>query len=214
MKGQSIHYTHAELAWIKANCTKPRREAVAEFCKTFGRTDVSLQNFHALCKRNGWMTGRTGCYEKGSISHNKGKKMPFNANNARTQFKKGNLPHNANYLGHERVSKDGYVEISIDQINPHTGYERRYVLKHRHMWEQKNGSLADGMCLKCIDGNRLNADPSNWEPMPRATLPYLNGHRGFHYDTASPEVRPAILTFAKLKHANKQAGAKLAEVRS
>lgn len=205
MKGQAIPYTEQELAWIKRNCTKPRKEAHEAFCKKFGRSDVSMVNLHALCKRKGWFTGRTGRFEKDHIPANLGKKMPYNANNARTQFKKGRVPHNTNYLGHERVSKDGYVEISIAETNPHTGFERRYVLKHRHLWEQANGKLPDDMCLKCLNGDRTNTDPSNWEAIPRATLPYLNGHRGFDYANSSPEVRPAIITFAKLKHASRQA---------
>ena len=62
---------------------------------------------------------------------------------------------------HERTSKDGYVEISVDQVNPHTGYERRFVHKHRHLWEQANGPLPDGMCLKCLDGDKTNTAPLN-----------------------------------------------------
>lgn len=213
MKGRSIKYDQVELDWIKTHCTLERRKSHARFCKKFARDDVSLQAFNALCKRNGWMTGRTGCYPKGNVPMNKGQKMPFNENSARTQFKSGNLPHNTKYLGHERVSKDGYVEISVDQRNPHTGFNRRYVLKHRYLWEQKNGRLPNGMVLKCLDGNKLNTDPSNWEPMPRATLPYLNGHRGFDYEAAEPEVRPAILTVAKLKHARKRAKSKNMEAR-
>ncbi|WP_201271494.1 HNH endonuclease signature motif containing protein [Sinorhizobium medicae] len=149
------------------------------------------------------MTGRTGNFETGSLPHNKGKKMPYHPNSARTRFKKGQLPHNTKYLGHERVSKDGYVEISVDEENPHTGFERRYVLKHRHLWEKQNGPVPDGMFLKCLDGNKQNTDPSNWELLPRATLPYLNGHRGFDYEAAEPEVRPAIIAVAKLRHAVK-----------
>nr|WP_282576146.1 HNH endonuclease [Sinorhizobium meliloti] len=53
--------------------------------------------------------------------------------------------------------------ISIDQKNPHTGFERRYVLKHRYLWEQKNGPLPAGTRLRCLDGDRQNTDPSNWE---------------------------------------------------
>lgn len=208
MKGRPIRYSARELAWIEFHSKENRREAHTLFCRKFERQDVSLASFNALCKRKGWMTGRTGCFEKGIVPANKGKKMPYNPNSARTQFKKGNRPHNTNYLGHERVSKDGYVEISIDETNPHTGFERRYVLKHRYLWEQKNGPLSDGLALKCLDGNRTNTDPSNWEPISRALLPYLNGHRGFDYEAAEPEVRPAILTIAKLKHARKRAKSK------
>lgn len=198
---KTLSYTDAELAWIKTNAKRIRARAHADFCRSFARSDVSLSNFDTLCKRMGWMTGRTGRYKKGSVPANKGKSMPYNENSARTRFKKGQISPNAKYLGHERVSKDGYVEISIDQTNPHTGFERRYVLKHKYLWEQIHGKVPAGMCLKCLDGNRLNSDPANWEAIPRALLPFLNGHRGPHYDLVAPDLKPAVLTLARLKRA-------------
>lgn len=201
MKGRRLSYSPRELAWIQRHCALPRRVAHARFCETFRRSDVSLQNFKALCTRRGWTTGRTGCFVKGQRPHNLGKPMPSNANSARTQFKKGRLPHNARYLGHERLDKNGYVEISIAATNPYTGFWRRYVLKHRYLWEQQHGPVPVGHCLKCRDGNRLNTDPSNWILVPRALLPFMNGHRGPNYARAHPDVRPAILTLAQLKYA-------------
>lgn len=200
MKGQWISYSAAELSWIKARKKWPRRQLHAKFCIKFDREDVTLSNFNALCLRKGWFTGRTGCYEPGSVPDNKGKKMPYNPNSAKTQFKKGHSPKNTKFLGHERVSKDGYVEISVAETNPHTGYERRYVLKHRHLWELANGPLAEGICLKCLDGDKTNTDLSNWEAIPRAMLPRLNGRFGRGYDDAAPELKPTILTIAKLEH--------------
>ncbi len=201
MRGRTIPYSPEELAWIKDYAALPRRAAHAAFCERFRRTDISLDNFKALCTRNGWTTGRTGCFPKGHAPANKGQRMPYHPNSAKTQFKKGELPHNTKFLGHERVTIDGYVEISVAETNPHTGFGRRYMLKHRYLWEQHHGPVPDGHCLKCRDGNRLNTDPSNWVAIPRALLPFLNGHRGPHYDQAAPEVKPAILTLAKLKHA-------------
>ncbi|WP_319532840.1 HNH endonuclease signature motif containing protein [uncultured Cohaesibacter sp.] len=205
MKGKRIDYSAEELAWIEANKTRVRKEAHAEFVVVFGRQDVSFSNYHSLCKRKGWFTGRTGRIEKGNVPLNKGKKMPFNANSARTQFKKGQLPHNTKYLGHERVSVDGYVEISVNETNPHTGYERRYVLKHRHLWELEHGPLPDGMCLKCLSDDKQNCDPSNWEMVPRGLLPRLNGKSGRNYDHAEPELKPVIMAVARLEHAAREA---------
>ena len=208
MKGRAITYSVDELAFIQSIRSWPRAEAHAAFCQKFQRDDVSLTNFHALCKRNGWLTGRTGCFAKGQDPHNKGRpcepgKGGRHPNARRTQFKTGNTPHNTNYLGHERVSKDGYVEISVDERNPHTGYERRYVLKHVHLWTRAHGSLPAGMCLKC-KGDRLNTDPANWELIPRALLPRLNGGNQYtayvEYDSAPAELKPAILAVAKLEH--------------
>lgn len=208
MKGRQLHYSPEELAWIEVFSYCERRQLHVAFCKNFGRTDVSFDNFKALCWRKGWKTGRTGTFPKGNVSWNKGQVMPFNENSARTRFKKGQLPHNTKYLGHERITKDGYVEISVAETNPHTGYERRYVMKHKHLWEQQNGPVPEGMFLKCLDGDKGNSDPSNWELLPRAAQTYLGGFRGIDYEAAEPEVRPAIIAVAKLRHAARMARSK------
>ena len=200
MKGRDILYSRAELDFIEAHRTRPRRRLHEMFVEKFGRTDVSLVNIKALCTRKGWMTGRTGRFEKGAVPANKGKSMPYNSNSARTQFKIGHLPHNTKYAGHERLSKNGYVEISIEQTNPHTGFHRRYVLKHRWLWERENGPVPDGMALKCLDGNKQNTDPSNWKPVPRAMLPRLNGIYGRGYDDAPAEIKPSIMAVTELEH--------------
>ena len=80
-----------------------------------------------------------------------------------------------------------------------TGFERRYVLKYRWLWEQKHGPLPEGMCLKC-KGDPLNTDPSNWEVVPRGLLPRLNNRWGRGYDSAPDELKPTIMAVAKLEH--------------
>lgn len=213
MKGRAIPYSVEELAWLEANRAMVISDYHAGFRAEFGRDDVSLVNLHSLRKRMGWKTGRTGQFERGAVSHNKGKACApgtggRHPNSRRTQFRKGNLPHNAQYLGHQRVSIDGYVEISVAETNPHTGYERRYVLKHRYLWEQANGPLPAGMCLKRLDDDKTNTDPSNWEAVPRAIMPRLNGGRRKNhlaFDDAAPELRPTILAVAKLEHGARQA---------
>ena len=199
MDGHYIRYSAAQLAFIKRGRKKPRRELHAAFVARFRRRDITVDHIKELCTRKRWRTGRTGCFEKGVVPANKGKKMPYNANSARTQFKKGGLPKNTKYLGHERVSKDGYVEISVKRRNPHTGFYRRYVLKHRWLWEKKHGRVPAGMCLKC-KGDVLNTDPSNWELIPRALLPRLNGRFGRGYDDAPAKLKPTIMAVAKLEH--------------
>lgn len=201
MKGVAIPYSLEERAFLSKNRTLTRRELHAAFVETFSRDDVSLANLTALCKREKWLTGRNGRYLKGAVPMNKGKAMPYNAAFAAHRFPKGNLPHNTKYLGHERLAKDGYIEVSVEKRNPHTGFERSYVRKHVWLWEQAHGKIPDGMCLKCLDGNKLNTDPSNWQAIPRALLPRLNGRFGRGYDAAPAEIKPVILATAKLEHA-------------
>lgn len=205
MKGRAIPYSADELAWIEAHKKLVRREAHAKFCRKFGRDDVPFEAYNALCKRKGWLTGRTGRFDPGHLPANKGKKMPYNENSARNHFKPGHLPHNTRYAGHERLSPEGYVEVSVEETNPHTGFERRYVQKHRWLWEKINGPVPEGHALKCLDGNKQNTDPSNWEPIPRAMLPRLNGRFGRDYDHAPDELKPTIMAVAKLEHAAREA---------
>ena len=210
-KGRRLKFSEAEVAWLRENCTLPIADCHRAFVAAFGRTDVTAESLHSLRKREGFRTGRTGRFEKGNVSHNKGKKCApgkggNHPNARRTQFKAGGVPHNTKFLGHERVSKDGYVEISVDQPNPHTGGERRYVLKHRWLWEKANGSLPEGYALKCLDGDKQNTDPSNWEAVPRALLPRLNGRFGRNYDAAPAELKPTIMAVAKLAHRAREIG--------
>ena len=73
-------------------------------------------------------------------------------------------------------------------------------------WEEVNGPIPDGHCLKCVDGNKSNTDPKNWLSIPRALLPRLNSRwKTLRFDDAEPELKPYILAVAELQHAAKQA---------
>jgi hypothetical protein len=214
-KGRAIAYSTEELVFIRSVAQRPRDEAHAAFSQRFGREDVSLQNFHALCKRNGWMTGRTGCFEKGATPHNKGKPCApgtggRHPNARRTQFRKGERKGVAVKLwkpvGTERIAKDGYLERKINNDMP---LQARWRAVHLIEWEAVNGLLPKGHCLKCLDGDKFNTDPSNWECIPRALLPRLAGGNRYRkvlaFDDATPELRPTILALAKLEHAARKA---------
>jgi len=206
-KGRRRKYTKAEVKWLAKNCTLPISEYTAAFRAKFPSTEVTEQKLNAYRKNNGLKTGRTGCFPKGSVPANKGKKMPFNAASARTQFKKGQPSHNTRPLGHEYVSKkDGYTYICVDEVNPHTGFEHRFVPKHKWLWVKKNGPLPPHHVLKCLDGNRLNTDPANWEAVPQALLPRLAGRHAVAYDTAPAELKPTLMALAKLKHLARRKG--------
>lgn len=201
MKGHPIAYSSAELAFIKRWKKMERRTLHASFVAAFPRRhDVSADAIKALCFRKGWKTGRDGCFAKGMVPLNKGKKMPFNANSSRTQFKKGNRTGRANHIykpiGSERFSKEGYLERKIHDGLP---MQSRWRAVHIVNWEQKHGAVPKGRCLKCLDGDKLNTDPSNWELISRALLARLNKSRN-RYETAPAELKPTIMAIAKLRH--------------
>lgn len=206
MKRRRVEYTLFEETWIAARRDLPRRQLHAEFVARFGRTDVTVDHVKALCTRRGWTTGRTGCFEKGQASPNKGKRMPARGRSAEAQFRKGVRQGVAARLykpiGTERISKDGYLERKIHDGLP---LQSRWRAVHLIRWEKANGPVPEGHALKCLDGDRTNTDPANWVAVPRALLPRLNGRFGRGYDDAPAELKPTIMAIARLEHRAREA---------
>lgn len=101
-------------------------------------------------------------------------------------FVKGHVPHNANYDGHERITKDGYVEIRLSAGN--------YQLKHKYLWEKEHGKVPEGWCLECRDGNRLNTSPTNWKLITRIEN-ILKNSRYYIPD----EILPSLVLINRIK---------------
>lgn len=209
MKGRAIDYLPEELAWIEARKDWPRAILHSGFCFRFGRRDVSKGALNALCKRNGWKTGRSGCFQPGLVPHNKGKPMPpeTRAKVAPTMFKPGSRHGEADRrykpIGTVRVT-NGYLKQKVHDGMPP---QSRWRLVHVIRWEAEHGPVPPGMALKCLDGNRQNTDPENWEAIPRGMLPRLAGGRWnrLPYDSAPDELKPTIMAIAKLDHAARAA---------
>lgn len=200
-----IGWLPEELAWIEANQHLPLAQRHSGFCFRFGRKDVSKQALHSLCKRKGWRTGRDGRFQKGNAPRNQESLPKMIEAGIATRFKKGRIPHTAKPDGYERVDRDGYVMIRISEPNPWTGAASRMIHKHRWLWEKANGPVPDGHRLKCLDGDRTNCDPANWEAIPAGLSPRLNGIHGRGYDAAPAELKPTIMAIAKLAHRSSEA---------
>lgn len=189
-----------ELQWLQNNCTVPIGEYHSSFCAEFSRTDLTAEQLHSLRKREGWSTGRTGRFEKGSIPWTKGRKLPFNAGSARTQFKRGgprsgNAIENYRPIGSERMHESGFLERKVNDDFP---MQARWQFVHRINWEAANGPVPAGMVLKC-KGSKTDTNPSNFELVPRGVLARLNKSR-HGYDQAPAELKPTIMAVAKLQH--------------
>ena len=204
MKGHAIAYSTEELAWLSERAEWPRAVLHSTFVILFGRPEITRPTLTGLMKHKGWMTGRTGCFDKGQAPANKGKAMPFNPNSAATRFKKGNRSGRAEErykpIGTIRLSQDGYQEIKIHDGMP---LQSRWRLLHLVEWEKVNGPIPEGMCLKCLDGDRMNTAPANWQVIPRGVLARLNGGRHRKrtaFDDASPEIKPVLMAMAQVEH--------------
>ena len=113
----------------------------------------------------------------------------------RTSFKKGNTPHNHKPLWSERVSKDGYIEISVPEKS-RSGFCSRFKSKHTWIWEKNNGPTPQGHVVIFKDGNNRNFEPDNLIMVTRAELLVLNSH---NYKNQPEEIKPTILALAKLE---------------
>lgn len=217
MKRRRIDWQPEELAWIPEMQPfyRTRRDQWEAFKYRFGRQEVSFGAFAGLCKRNGWLTGHDGRFQKGHTSHNKGRKGYHPPGSEKGWFRPGSRPHTWRGAGHESIDgKDGYVWLIVDERNPYTGAATRRVQKHRWLWEREHGPVPEGHCLKCIDGDRTNTDPSNWECIPRRVAVLLNGgpyRKHLSYDDAAFELKPTVMAIAKLRAAKAKAKAKAKE---
>jgi len=97
-------------------------------------------------------------FQKGHVPANKGvaMKKEVYAKLERTMFKKGTVPHNFRPAGSERESKDGYLEVKVNDSN-------KWQLKHRVIWENANGKIEKGFIIAFKDNNKKNCCLENLE---------------------------------------------------
>ena len=98
-------------------------------------------------------------FPKGNVPWNKGMKG-LDIGGKETQFKKGNVPHNHRSVSQERIDDEGYTYIKIQE-------PRKWVLKHRHIYEQHHGKLEPHMIVTFRDKNISNFDIENLEAITK-----------------------------------------------
>lgn len=131
-------------------------------------------------------------FKKGQEPPNKGKRewqfrSPEGSERCRrTQFRKGQQPHNTKPVGYERIDKEGYVLIKVEG-------ERKMVFKHRHVWQQAHGEIPEGHCVSFRDGDKTNCDIDNLFLISRED----NARRTVHAET--PEARAARVAKGQAK---------------
>ena len=119
--------------------------------------------------------GRRTWFKPGAEPHNKGKPHPARGRSAETQFKPGMVPHTWRPIGHERVSKDGYLQRKVAD----TGVTRRdYVPVHHLVWRMHGRDIPPLHALCFADGDKRNFDINNLELVHRSNLMRRNSvHR-------------------------------------
>lgn len=124
--------------------------------------EITLSQIIGFIKNNGLNTGRTGRFEKGHISPNKGKKMPKDVYEKckGTMFKQGHIAKNKKSIGAEEIRSDGYIWVKVSD-KPKEKASENWRQKQRLVWERANGPIPDGYVIIFRDNNRLNCELSN-----------------------------------------------------
>lgn len=184
MKGQWIQYSVEELQWLSDNRQLTISGYHAQFVALFNRPDIQPKNLHALRKRKGWKTGRTGRFEKGNIPHPDARPKGPN----KTSFKAGHKPNNWKAIGNTRVSVDGYVEVKVSE-------PKTWIQLHTIIWSAANGDIPESHCVVFIDGDKTNIKLSNLELITRSEHLQINKFLG-RYNL--PEARECLRNMGKL----------------
>ena len=137
--------------------------------ETFG-TSYTHSQLKAWYARNKLDSGIKGYFKKGEVPWNKGKKGVNGEGGKATQFKKGNKPHNWVPIGSERITKDGYLEVKIQEGK----FQKNWRGKHLLIWEKHNGPIPPGHAVIFGDGNKRNFNLDNLILVSRAQLVRMN----------------------------------------
>ena len=114
--------------------------------------------------------GRAHRIQPGNVPWNKGKKGWCGEGCDKTQFKKGQIPPNWKPLGFERISKDGYLERKVTDLQGVKNYRAAHLI----LWESVNGPLPPGHAVIFKDGNKQNITLDNLLLVTRAELMLRN----------------------------------------
>ena len=132
-------------------------------------------------------------YKKGNPTWNKNVKGYMGANV--TSFKKGQLPHNTKSIGDEKLNKEGHTLVKIGH--------KKWIRKHRLIWEQANGPIPKGFYLRIKDGNKDNYNLDNMELITQAENMRRNTIHKY-----PEELKNTMRALQKLKRTIKKHGTK------
>ena len=174
-------YTEEHKQFIRDNVTGRRFPELTEMFNTHFGTDYEIKSVKNLVYRIGLKNGlndgsgltemgKPYRFKKGHVPFNKGKKGECAKGCEKTWFEKGNKSHNWVPLGSERITKDDYIQIKIQDGQLQKNWRGKHIL----IWEEVNGALPDGHAIIFGDGDKRNFDIDNLICVSRAQLVRLN----------------------------------------
>lgn len=129
----------------------------SELAEVLGRTVSSVQNrsIKLGIKKDAVFLRENTRFFKGHVPANKGKKMPYNANSARTQFKKGTIPPNTVSVGTEVVDAYGYLKRKVSDRKDIPA-KKNWKFVHHIVWEQHHGEVPEKHIVVFKNGDKTD----------------------------------------------------------
>lgn len=163
-----MKYLKEHEIFLKKHGATPRKELAGLFNGKFN-TEISHKALSQKCRKLGLVCPNNGCFKKGSIPVNKGKRGIMKAN--KTSFRPGNIPKQTKRVGTISKIKDKngslYMYIKIAEPN-------KWRMLHLYIYEHKHGKVPEGHCVIFKDKNTLNTRLDNLMLVSRAELARLN----------------------------------------
>lgn len=160
-------FTPEQLSFLRVQYPQLSQiELTHSFNRHFG-LELQINQIRACLTNHRIKSGRTGCFKKGHVPANKGKKGISYPGMIATQFKKGQKPVNHRPVGSERVNVDGYIEIKVAEPS-------KWRQKHQVVWENHYGPIPKGLGILFKDGNRQNVELDNLMLISKAQRAILN----------------------------------------
>ena len=155
-----------EISYMRYRTSKEIRDMMEEKF----RFEYTLSQIKNKLKREKIKTGINGRFAKGHTPYNKGKKISVNPKSVKTQFKKGNTPHNTMPIGTEVKNEDGYTKVKIAEPNI-------WELKHRLIYKKYKGDIPEGSNVIFKDKNKENFNIDNLMLVTREKMLYMNKNK-------------------------------------
>lgn len=140
-------------------CTTCLDEEIAEILNAGIGTALTGRQISLWRRNHKIKCGRTG--QRGEPSRKKDLFIPKPGQrmSIKTEFQKGNRPHNTAPIGTEVIVKGGFIKVKISQ-DKKPAY-KNWKFKHILVWEKFNGPVPAGKRIIFINGNRQDCTIDN-----------------------------------------------------
>ncbi|WP_082063168.1 HNH endonuclease signature motif containing protein [Paenibacillus sp. IHBB 10380] len=164
-------FTQEQKDFIKKNVEGRLNQELAELVNKKFSLQITVRQMNTFKKNHGLVSGLDCRFRKGDKPANKGTKGLYNVGGNSTSFKPGQPALNYKPVGYERIDRDGYVLVKVQDDGP---WQKRWRHKHKVMWEEINGPVPSGHALLFIDQNKQNIVSENLMLVTRKQLARLN----------------------------------------